>query len=465
MSFDPTSASQLLGLPHFTLPAFTAIHGLYVTNTTYAALSMLEGDSFAKKFGGPTGNDPDYFLLTAYGIDASGHVLANHVDFYLADYRFADNALDYVVDTWQYMDLSALAGAVTIAFNLSSSDVGDFGMNTPGYFAIDDLVLSTAAVPEPASVALVGVGLFGLVGFGRTRRRLRGWAGLAAGLIVVGIVGEARAQSGPYDPQVGSGAQDAIPKTSSAFQEWASSVVSFNPGPQNISNPNSPPVTFGNPANALGPGSGDNTFSVVSLGDGGSITLGFTTPIVNGPGADLAVFENGSLSGSSGLAFLELATVSVSSDGIHFFEFPAVSLTQTQTQVGGFGLLDASNLYDLAGKYIAGYGTPFDLSELANVSPFLDINDVTEVKITDVVGSIDPRYGTLDSRGNLINDPFPTPFASGGFDLNGVGVLPTWTPPRSPSRRASSCSGSRGGRIPRNFPPAGRPDEALTGHR
>lgn len=81
--------------------------------------------------------------------------------------------------------------------------------------------------------------------------------------------------------------------------------------------------------------------------------------------------------------------------------------------------------YDLAGKYIAGYGTPFDLSELAGVSPYLNVNDVTEVRITDVVGSIDPLYGTRDSLGNLINDPFPTPFTSSGFDLNGIGVINT----------------------------------------
>jgi hypothetical protein len=249
-----------------------------------------------------------------------------------------------------------------------------------------------------------------------------------ASVLVVGLAAlvadiPSRGQSGPYDPQVGSGASDAIPKDSPLFREWASSVVSFDPGPQDLSNPNSPPANFGSPSNALGPGGGDNAYSVVSLGDGGSITLGFDRPIVNGAGADFAVFENGFLSGGSGLAFLELATVSVSSDGVHFFGFPAVSLTQTETQVGGFSLLDASNLYDLAGKYVAGYGTPFDLSELSGISPSLDINDITEVRITDVVGSIDPLYGTRDSLGNLINDQFPTPFSSGGFDLDGVGVI------------------------------------------
>ncbi len=113
----------------------------------------------------------------------------------------------------------------------------------------------------------------------------------------------------------------------------------------------------------------------------------------------------------------------VSSDGVHFFRFPSVSETQTTTQIGGFGLLDATNLHDLAGKYIAGYGTGFDLSELAGVSPYLNINDVTEVRITDVVGSIDHITEPATPSGIMINDPFPTPFASSGFDLNGVGVI------------------------------------------
>lgn len=245
---------------------------------------------------------------------------------------------------------------------------------------------------------------------------------LVAGLFAFAAAAPARA--GTYDPQVGQPGSLGIPYTSPLFQEWASSVVSITRGPEDIADPNSPLASFGTPSNALGMANND-TSKVVSLGDGGTITLGFNTPIANGPGADFAVFENGFLSGSSGLAYLELATVAVSSDGVHFFTFPDVSETQTTTQVGPFGLLDATNLHDLAGKYIAGYGTGFDLSELAGVSPYLNVNDVTEVRITDVVGSINPAYGTSDSLGNLINDPFPTEFASGGFDLNGVGVINT----------------------------------------
>ncbi|WP_146407579.1 DUF4465 domain-containing protein [Allorhodopirellula heiligendammensis] len=120
-----------------------------VTNTTYTALSMLQGDDFAKRFGGETGDAPDYFLLTIDGVDDAGDVI-NTIEFYLADYRFADNSLDYVVDDWTTIDLSTLAGATSLRFGMSSSDVGDFGMNTPAYFAIDDLVIDRTNDAPPS---------------------------------------------------------------------------------------------------------------------------------------------------------------------------------------------------------------------------------------------------------------------------------------------------------------------------
>ncbi len=69
------------------------ISGAYFTNTTYAYLSMLDGDSFAKKFGGITGDDPDWFKLSIKGITAAG-TYTDPIDFYLADYRFSDNSRD-----------------------------------------------------------------------------------------------------------------------------------------------------------------------------------------------------------------------------------------------------------------------------------------------------------------------------------------------------------------------------------
>lgn len=384
-----------------------------VTNTTYAYLSMLNGDSFAHKFG-----PGDFFLLDVTGYSGAGGTgrAVGTVDFYLADFLGGNHS---IVNTWQLLDLTPLAGAASLRFGLRSSDNNpDFGMNTPAYFAIDDLrTVAITAVPEASTLALTVAGLLGLAALRRIGRRAA--SALLAVLILASTNPDARAD---FDPQAGQPGSLAIPNTSPLFQEWASSVVSIIRGPQDITNPNSPLTSAGTPSNALGVADGSSSH-IVSLGDGGSITLGFATPIANGTGADFAVFENGFLSGSTGLAFLELAFVDVSSDGLHFFRFPSVSLTQTTTQVGGFGPLDATKLHDLAGKYVAGFGTGFDLSELAGVSPLLDVNHVIDVRITDVVGSIDPRFGTRDSLGDLINDPFTTPFASGGFDLNGVGVI------------------------------------------
>jgi len=120
----------------FTLPG--KITGFYITNSTYAYLSMKNGDAYAKKFGGETGNDPDYFKLMIEGLDGDGLPL-DTIYFYLADFRFADNSKDYILNNWTWVDLSNLKVANKLRFSLSSSDNAVWGMNTPGYFCIDDL--------------------------------------------------------------------------------------------------------------------------------------------------------------------------------------------------------------------------------------------------------------------------------------------------------------------------------------
>lgn len=117
------------------------INGLYLTNSTYAYLSMLNGDAIAKKFGGPTGDDPDFFKLRIEGY-YNGNLLDDSVVVYLADFRFEDNSEDYIVDDWMYVDLKSLGRVDSLVFNLSSSDVGSFGMNTPAYFCIDNVETS-----------------------------------------------------------------------------------------------------------------------------------------------------------------------------------------------------------------------------------------------------------------------------------------------------------------------------------
>ena len=137
------------------------LDGAYFTNTTYAYLSMQDGDAFAKKFGGPDGNDPDWFLLEVVGIKADDSYTENTVEFYLADFRFEDNSEDYILDEWSWVNLGALGNVTGLEFRISSSDTSMSMLNTPAYFAMD--------VPEPATLALLGLGVLMLR---KTKRHL-----------------------------------------------------------------------------------------------------------------------------------------------------------------------------------------------------------------------------------------------------------------------------------------------------
>lgn len=224
-------------------------------------------------------------------------------------------------------------------------------------------------------------------------------------------------QHGPFCGAVGTDGCNAIAANDNQFVAWATNVV-LTRGPQMITNPDGPFASFGGDTNAIGPATMDNTMDAVSLGDGGSALVTFERPIRNGEGPDFAVFEN-----SFNDSFLELAFVEVSSDGEHFVRFPATSLTPTDEQVSGaVGGVDPTMLNNLAGKFRIGYGTPFDLEELAG-SENLDIDSIVYVRIIDAIGTIDPQYATYDAFGHIVNDPWPTDFHSSGYDLTGVGVI------------------------------------------
>jgi hypothetical protein len=222
-----------------------------------------------------------------------------------------------------------------------------------------------------------------------------------------------------YSPPAGQPGSTAIHMDSPLFTGWASGIDVIR-GYINIEDKNfeingSNRVSFGDPNDALGKANG-NSMNVVSLGDSGVAILTFDRPIMNGPGFDFAVFEN-----SFSDDYLEFAHVEVSSDGERFVRFPSHSEVQTLVQIHGMGLTDTRRIHNLAGKYRAGYGTPFDLDDLLD-STDIDLNHITHVKLIDVGGSIGVG-GTNDSYGNRINEPFSTPYETGGFDLDAVGVI------------------------------------------
>lgn len=131
------------------------LQGFYITNTTYAYYAMLNGDDFTKPFGADTNaqgmvdgtNGEDWFLLTIYGLDEDSLYTGDSVNFYLADFRFSNDADDYIVDQWTYVDLSVLGPVKGLDFVLSSTDTtGGFGMNNPAYFAMDNLFGAYAGI-------------------------------------------------------------------------------------------------------------------------------------------------------------------------------------------------------------------------------------------------------------------------------------------------------------------------------
>ena len=215
----------------------------------------------------------------------------------------------------------------------------------------------------------------------------------------------------------------AMHADSSAFVAWATGCT-VERGPKRIDVPNSALVSFGDETLALGRPGG--TMDVVSLGDGGTATLTFDSPICNAKGPDFAVFENGlhpDTDPTMTLYFLELAFVEVSSDGEHFFRFPAVTHVQCETQLENADAIDPSQIHNFAGKYEAMYGTPFDLDEVED-NALLNKERITHVRLVDVVGCISiDSCARYDSQGHIINDPWPTGFKSGGFDLDAVGVI------------------------------------------
>jgi len=217
-----------------------------------------------------------------------------------------------------------------------------------------------------------------------------------------------------FGPPAGFPGSAAIAASSPEIITWASVVAEEHRGFRNISNLQSGMASAGNSVNALGPAMQNGTFS---LGDGGSITLAFPRPLCDKAGMDFAVFENGFSDG-----FLELAFVEASSNGIDFFAFPAYSETSFAIQKGPFDTLDARCLHNLAGKYRTGFGTGFDLAELAGNSGF-DVSQVKYIRLRDVVGSILPEHATYDVLGRMVNDPWPTDFESSGFDLDAVAAL------------------------------------------
>lgn len=224
--------------------------------------------------------------------------------------------------------------------------------------------------------------------------------------------------AGPFPAAAGLPGSTAVSANDPAIAGWATTYSDYTIGANVDLQFQTPTLSLGAAGNSDGNNNGF-VFDIVSLGDSGSITLSFADAITNGDGADFLVFEN-----SFSDSFLELAFVEVSSNGSDFVRFDNISLTAAP--VGAFANIDTTNILGYAGKYRGGFGTPFDLQDLANKmssNPALDINYITHIRIVDISGN-GSSFDSLPAPAgpNPIYDPFPSS-GSAGFDLDAVAAM------------------------------------------
>ena len=108
------------------------IPGTFVTNTAWVKEVTQKG----------TGMDPephtpfhkgDYLLLIA-----SNSTGTKKLEFPLVDYRSNNPAERYVIDSWQWLDLSALGETESVIFSMKGTRVNEDGTTIPAYFCLDD---------------------------------------------------------------------------------------------------------------------------------------------------------------------------------------------------------------------------------------------------------------------------------------------------------------------------------------
>jgi hypothetical protein len=235
------------------------------------------------------------------------------------------------------------------------------------------------------------------------------------------------AAAGPYPAFTTNGVASA------QVSAWAGALVNYSPAPGVLAMDSFGGGPHNDPSFGIGAADG----KTVSLGDldaaqigagvsVGQITLSFAQPIFNGPGADLAVFENASTFFTAPVIFGELAFVEVSSNGVDFVRFPAVSLNTEADLDAPFGRdfagINTTNIHNLAGVHPTRIGTPFDLAELTSsaavVSGAVNLSGIRFVRLVDIPGN----GAFTDSLGNRVLDPWLS-VESGGFDLDAVGGI------------------------------------------
>jgi hypothetical protein len=226
----------------------------------------------------------------------------------------------------------------------------------------------------------------------RRATRFPGFFGRLALMALCGLAPAACAAEGDAADGGGTPAALELP--------YASYVVSFEPGDgAGFGQGNLPEIVLGPP---VGKGNEAGSLDVLSLGRGGSITLGFEHhAIADLDGPDLVVFENPFWPGGDASAvFAEPGEVSVSEDGETWLTFACDHEGDGEPKFDGCAGVTPTLAYDSSTEApldvgVTG-GDAFDLAELG-------LESANFVRIRDVSGAGDA----------------PT----AGFDLDAVGIV------------------------------------------
>ncbi len=106
-----------------------------VCNTSYVYGVIVNGNNFAQ----PLKTNNGWFKVLAYGYDADGKMTAGSpVEYYVCNYS-SNGRIKEIENDWEDWDLSRLGNVNRVVFNFEGSDMSEFGLNTPGYIAIDNI--------------------------------------------------------------------------------------------------------------------------------------------------------------------------------------------------------------------------------------------------------------------------------------------------------------------------------------
>lgn len=118
------------GFPAITFDKDVNPQEIYISNSTYGYRTIANGSAYSKKF-----EEGDYFYIKMVGMRASFSE-TDSVIVYLADFR---DGKSEILKDWQRVDLTPLKKCRYINISFHSSDMGEWGINTPTYAVLDDL--------------------------------------------------------------------------------------------------------------------------------------------------------------------------------------------------------------------------------------------------------------------------------------------------------------------------------------